>query len=335
MKNNSNPWLSTAKPSFPVKLLSGGLLAAFISALGLGLSSCDPQPPGLKPTEPLPIELQVSAKPDSLFTLPDGLDFSVISKVGQGPTGTLIRWNLLNSPGSNYTAYTYDPQSRLIGTCEHTSFGYDELRLVLCQGANIAQVYTGIDRHNGAVSPKTIDGIGYVSKYEYDALNRLGQVLIYEKVGNAFKLNHTIQYEYNGTGQLQLTRHTSGMAFSAIMSYPGLYPVEVSYWENGDSYQTELYTPNQPPSKSTKRVFYNQVSNPRSSLHLWPQNVLMAHYPIGLGTNSPDYENVQYRYGYDTKGRLSRMQQRSVIDRSDSHTQWTDWSYQEEFVYAP
>lgn len=317
------------------KLVNPYFFLVVLGFFGLVLVSCDPKLVELNPSEPLPPQVQVSGQPDSLLTLPEGLDFSVISKAGQGPSGTLIRWNILGSPNNNFTAYTFDQQSRLIGSCEQTSFGYDELRLVHYQGAYIDQVYTGFDHHRRVMSPKMVDAIGWVSKYEYDTQHRLAQVLIYENVAGKFKLNHKIHYLYNGSGQLQLTRDTTGLAFGSSLSYQGVYPVEVRYWENGDVYQTELYPPNQPPTKPTRRVFYNQVKNPRAQLHLWPQNVLTAHYPIGSGVSNLDLETYQYRYSYDAQGRLSSVQQRSVIDYAGTGTRWTDWSYREEFVYAP
>ncbi|MGA0555751.1 hypothetical protein ACO2Q8_03805 [Larkinella sp. VNQ87] len=299
------------------------------------MTSCDPQSAGISPSDPVPVQLQVSAQPDSLLILPDDLDFSVVSKTGQGPGGTLIRWNLPGSPGNNFTAYTYDQQSRLIGSSEQTSFGYDQLRLVRYQGAYLAQVYTGFDYRRGAASPKRVDAIGWVSKYEYDAQHRLAQVLVYENVGGQFKLNHRIQYEYNASGELHLTRDTMGLAFGSSLSQPGSYPVEIRYWENGDVYRQEVYNPNQTPVEPTQRVFYNQVTNPRARLHVWPQNVMTVHYPIGTGVTRLDRETHQYRYGYDAQGRLSTVQQRSVTDYRDYDPRWTEWSYQEEFVYAP
>ncbi|MVM36803.1 hypothetical protein GO730_02485 [Spirosoma sp. HMF3257] len=88
-----------------------------------------------------------------------------------------------------------------------------------------------IDYPNGGVDSKTVDAVGWVSMYEYDAQNRLGHVLIYERVGASFKLNHRIQYQYNTGGELQLTRHTIGLAYGSTMSYQGVYPVEVRSWE--------------------------------------------------------------------------------------------------------
>ncbi|GAB3800070.1 hypothetical protein GCM10028819_24640 [Spirosoma humi] len=293
---------------------------------GLLLTGCETKLVERDSADSVPLALRVSAHPDSLLTLPDWLDFSVVSKSGQGPSGTLIRWNLLGSPGNNYTAYTYDQQSRLVSTCEHTSYGYDQLRLAHYEDGYLAQVYTGIDYSGQASSPKKVGTIGSISKYTYDAQHRLGQVLVYENVGGTFKLNQTIQYNYDTAGQLQQTRHTTGLAFSSV----GGYPVEVRYWANGDIYQLETYPPNQPPIKSTNRLFYNQVVNPRSRLHLWPQNVLTQHYLIGSGVTSLDRETDQYQYGYDAQGRLSSVQQRSVHE----YNGWTDWSYKEEFVYA-
>ena len=318
-----------------LKRINWYLLSTSLIFFNLVLIGCNPQLPGLNPTDPLPLELRVNAQPDSLLAPPNELDFSVVSKVGHGPGGTLIRWNLLGSPQGNYTAYSYDQQSRLIGSCEHTSFGYDELRLVRYQGPYLAWVYTGFDRSASAGSPKTVDALGWISKYEYDAQSRLAQVLVYQSVAGSFKLNLRIQYEYNAAGQLQLTRHTTSLAFGSIVSYQGIYPVEVRYWEQGDVSRLEVYNPNQAPIKPTNRVFYNQVTNPRASLHLWPQNLLTVHYPIGSGVNSPEFETFQYRYGYDPQGRLSSVQQRSINDYYGSNTQWTGWSYKEEFVYAP
>ncbi|GAB3776596.1 hypothetical protein GCM10028818_22540 [Spirosoma horti] len=330
-----NPLRGKHASYYGYKPINPRFLCVVLGFFGLALTSCDPKSAEVNPAEPLPPLLQVRAQPDSLLILPDGLDFSVISKAGQGPSGTLIRCNLLGSPSDNFTAYTFDQQSRLIGSCEQTSFGYDELRLVHYQGTYIDQVYTGFDHHRRVVSPRMVDAIGWLSKYEYDSQRRLAQVLVYENVAGQFKLNHRIHYQYNGTGQLQLTRDTSGLAFGSNLSYQGDYPVEVRYWENGDVYQTELYQPNQPPIKPARRVFYNQVTNPRAPLHLWPQNVLTAHYPIGTGVSNLDLEAYQYRYNYDLQGRLSSVQQRSVIDYAGTGILWTDWSYREEFIYAP
>ncbi|QHW01037.1 hypothetical protein [Spirosoma endbachense] len=314
-----------------LKRINQFLLVTALGFFSLLLTSCDPRSPGINPTEPVPLNLKVSPQPDSLLTLPTGLDFAVISKVGQGPTGSLIRWSSLGSPSNNFTAYTYDQQGRLVGSCEQTSFGYDLLQLAHYQGSYRTYVYTGFDYSRGTVSPRRVDGIGWVSKYEYDDQNRLGQVLIYEHVGDRFKLNHIIQYEYTAAGHLQLTRDATGLAFKSI----GLFPVVVSYWQDGDIIQTEQYLPNQTPVKSTQQTFYNQVSNPRARLQLWPQPILTAHYPIGWGVSSPDYESFQYRYGYDAQGRLSSVQQRSLNGYAGDTTRWTEWTYQEEFTYAP
>lgn len=317
--------------AFHYHRINSCLLTIALGWLWLGLSSCDPQSTGLSPAESVPLDLHVSTQPDSLFKLSTGLDFSVVSKAGQGPSGSLIRWNLLGSPNNNFTAYTYDQIGRLVGSCEQTSFSYDQLSLAGYQGSYLAYVYTGFDHSRGAVSPRRVDALGWVSKYEYNTQNRLGQVLVYEHVGDVFKLNHIIQYEYNEAGQLQLTRDITGLAYRSI----GPSPVVVSYWKDGDIIQTEQYLPNQTPIKSTKQTFYNQVTNPRARLQLWPQPIITAHYPIGWGVSSPDYENFQYRYGYDAQGRLSSVQQRSLNGYAGDTTRWTEWSYQEEFVYAP
>lgn len=145
------------------------------------------------------------------------------------------------------------------------------------------------------------------------------------------KLNTKIRYEYNATGQLQLTRHNYELSSKA---YQGAYPAQFWYWVNGDNYRLETYPPNLTPITPTNRLFYNQVSNPAARLQIWPQNPVSEHYLIGSGSSAsgPEREEYQYRYQYDTKGRLTSVQQRGLIN---NNTRWTEWSSPEEFVYAP
>lgn len=300
----------------------------WLLSLALVLSGCDPK---LPEPDPLPASLRVDARPDSTMATPDKIDFSTVSEVGQGPTGSLIRRNLVGAPGGNYYAYTYDEQSRLVGSFERTSYGYNALVLVRYQGSYRTEAYTGI-----RYPDKPADEVRWASiaKYQYDAQNRLGQVLIYQNVADTLKLNQTIQYEYGNTGHLQLTRHTNSLAFSEISSRKGVYPTELRYWVNGDYHRLETYQPDQHPITPIDRLFYNQVSNPAARLHIWPENLVSEHYFVGSGPSAsgPEREEYQYRYQYDAKGRLTSVQQRGLID---NNTRWTEWSYPEEFVYAP
>lgn len=306
-----------------------GSLTLWLFGLILALSGCEPVLPA---PDPLPIGLRVNRQPDSTLTAPNGLDFSTVSEIGQGPSGTMVRVNQVGAPHGNYTAYTYDSQSRLTGSCQRTSYGYNLLELVRYQGTYLAEVYTGI-----RYLTKPVDSVMlvWVTHYTYDDQNRLGQVLVYENVRGTFKLNQTIQYEYNAAGQLQLTRHAISLAYGSSSSYQGVYPSQLRYWEEGDNYRLETYIPNQAPVLPSERVYYNQVVNPLARLHLWPDNAVSTHYPIGSGISGPEREEYQYRFDYDGQGRLSSMQQRSIINYIGSIPLWTEWSNRDEFVYAP
>lgn len=313
----------------PVNRFFSPLSVCFLS-LTLVLSGCNPQSPV---SDPLPASLRVDARPDSVIAPPGKIDFSSVSEVGQGPTGTLIRRNIVGNPSpyDEYNAYTYDEQRRLIGTFSSGfSLGYDELILARYRGAKLTETYTFSHRPN-----TPYQGIPFlVTKYQYDGQQRIGQVLIYENRAGGFKLNYTVQYEYDASGQLQFSRLTKSLADGDVNSYKGAFPTELLYWADGDYYRLETYSPFQTPTSPANRLFYTRVSNPIAQLDLRPQYPLAKHYPLGSGPSAsgPEQEQYQYRYRYDTQGRLTYVQQRRRID--NGNIQWTEWDNL-EFVYAP
>jgi hypothetical protein len=321
----------------PVNRFFSPLSVCFLS-LTLVLSGCAPQP---SVPDPLPASLRVDARPDSVIALPGKIDFSSVSEIGQGPTGSLIRRNFFNPliTHDDYSAYTYDEQRRLIGTfSSHVSSGYNELILARYQGATLTETYTGSHRSN---TPYRFTPY-LVTKYQYDANQRLGQVLIYENEAGVFKLHYTVQYEYDASGQLQLSRLTGNLADSSVISYHGAFPYELRYWADGDYYRLETYQPFRPATSpanglyytgiTASRFFYTQVSDPIAQLDLRPQYSPAKHYPLGSSASGPEQDQYQYRYQYDTQGRLTYVQRRQRID--NGNIQWTEWDNQ-EFVYAP
>ena len=297
--------------------------------LGLLAGACHPK--DTPQPDPVPTNLLVEDEPDSVLTLTEQVDFSPVSEIGRCPTGALIRWDAVDSPSRNYTAYTYNQKGWLIGSCEGTSYGYNRLAVAAYQGRYLAKSFDGI----GALSSTQDATTGNVqltgiTKYEYAATTgQLKQLLYYLLVGEKFKLFQRIQYDYKSTGELYLTRHKYGPAFKDA----GPFPTTLAYWEDGNRIRSEIYQPTTTPQTSIDRVFYTQQANPVAHLNLIPVNQRDEHYPLGTGPSAsgPREESYQYRYQYDSQGRLVTMRSRSLI----APGWWTQWDWPSKFTYAP
>jgi hypothetical protein len=296
--------------------LSLGLLGV------LALTRCSPESPA--PVEVLPAELQVSTRIDSIITAPASIDYSAVSSKGQGPSGTLIYAAPVFAPNGNFYAYTYDAQRRLIGTYERTSYGYDVIRVIRNEGALLAEAHTGIFYQKPAEQSATN---WTITRYRYDAQQRIALALTYINYQGQHKLDQTVQYVYDDTGKLQYTRLTVAIS-------TGHNQVTLHYWSDGDVYRIEQYNPGQPPVGSNVRAVYNQVENPRAKVHVWPENLISRHYMTGYGPSEqgPAQEMYQYRYEYDNQNRLINYQ---VREFRTFERQWGNWVSGYTFTYAP
>ncbi|GAB3752590.1 hypothetical protein [Spirosoma pomorum] len=293
--------------------LSLGLLSVLI------LSRCSPEAPA--PVEVVPAELLVTERVDSVIAAPASIDYSAVSSKGQGPSGTLIYAAPVFAPNGNFYAYTYDAQRRLTGTYERTSYGYDVIRVIRNEGTLLAEAYTG------GVYPKQGAQTWSITRYRYDAQQRIALALTYNKYDDRYKLDQTVQYVYDGTGKLQYTRLTVAIA-------TGHNQVTLHYWSDGDVYRIEQYNPGQPPVGSNVRMVYNQVENPLAKVHVWPQNLISRHYRTGYGPSEqgPAQELYQYRYEFDSQNRLTGYLTREF---RTFENRWGDWTSGYTFSYAP
>ncbi|GAB4022223.1 hypothetical protein [Spirosoma koreense] len=303
--------------------------------LSLWLAGCQPKQDSLQP-EPVPASLLVTAKPDSIITLTERVDFSTISETGQGPKGTLIRWDYLGIPSGSFQANTYDAQNRLTGTLS-ISYGYQVLNKYAYQGGLLTQVFSG-NRFDVSQPLRDVQP-WQLTNYQYNESKQLVQLLIYSRIDSSdlFRLTHTMRYEYDAGGQLQITRlnYTEKIGPTRL----------ISYWKNGDCINDELYYPASADSPNpivVKHSYeYNNQNNPYAH-RLHPINQLSEHNRTRMtsyGTSgSPpmgQYEENQFEYDrqYDLVGRL--IQQRSRSLAASNSRQWAAWGSPDQFTYAP
>lgn len=300
------------------------------------LVSCQPKQDIPQPNGPVPVNLLVTSKLDSVITLTEQVDFSSVSETGTGPTGTLIRWDDLGLPLGSFQANTYDQWSRLIGTLG-TSYGYHQLEKYQYQGNFLAQNFSGY--RFDLSQPLTTVQPHRMTKYQYDKGGKLAKLLIYDRVPDThtFKLTQVILYEYSSVGQLELTRFV----------YPpgAIGPTSIiNYWENGDRTSEETYYPATAvmlgPAVAKHTYSYSQQPNPYAhTLH--PINQLSEHAITGIkqygtsgGSLVQQYEETKIDYDnqFDAQGRVLLQKSRSSI--SSNSGRWTDWSGPVKFTYA-
>ncbi|GAB4040372.1 hypothetical protein [Spirosoma jeollabukense] len=309
-------------------------VAGFLSLVVL-LGSCQPKQDIPQPNEPVPANLLVTTKLDSIITLTEQVDFSTVSETGQGPTGTLIRWDGLGLPLGSFQANTYDQRSRLVGTLA-TSYGYHVIGKYYYQGNFLAQDFSGY--RFDLAQPLTTVQPHSMTKYQYNKGGQLAMILMYERVTDTdtFKLAQATAYEYHSMGQLQLTRTTfppKAIGPTAI----------VNYWENGDLIHEEVYYPatsSRPmPAVSKHTYSYNQQPNPYALMN---NNQVSEHAMTGIkvygtagGSLVQQYEETKIDYDnqFDAQGRVLLQKSRSSI--SSNSDRWTDWSGPVKFTYAP
>ncbi|GAB4040370.1 hypothetical protein GCM10028774_44740 [Spirosoma jeollabukense] len=288
------------------------------------LAGCHPK--GTPQPDAVPANLLATIKHDSVITFTEQVDFSTVSEKGQGPAGSLIRWDKTD-PNNAFKVMTYDPQSRLIGTLERFST-HEEIVKAHYQGDYLADCFV-TDRVVAQRQPLTSLRTSVVIKYKYGADKRLKQALRYIlwQEGH-FKLTESVQYEYDAKGQLELTRYINRQAGNRFSS-------TLFYWENGDFTRVEDFPSNASPSVGKR--YYNQQSDPGTHLNLQPTYQLTEHYVIGSGllgsTASPYNITVDYEYQHDAQGRLVTMRSRNLI--SFDSIAWSDWGPVNQFTYAP
>ena len=286
------------------------------------LAGCHPTDTDMPQPDAVPADLIATVKADSVITLTEQVDFSTVSETGQGPSGSLIRWDK-NEASKKFKVLTYDQRSRLIGTLEHFNISHEVVK-ARYQGDYLAECFSAI-RFDATSQPLSGLAPSQVMKYQYSANKRLQRVLHYTSLKGRFKLIESVQYEYDSKGQLQLTRLTYRPENARLTT-------TLRYWENGDCIREEGYLPGSYPY--VNKYYYNQQSNPISHLNLWPVNQINEHYMVGSGgLGSAIQSSTDYEYQYDLQGRLSAMKSRDLINY-DSNL-WSEWGPINRFTYAP
>lgn len=265
-----------------------------------------PQPDSTPAVENVPTNLLRTTVVDSLITLSEPIDFSSVSRTGQGPSGRLIRWGNIESPGY-WRSFTYDPTGRLMGIFQE-EYGTRHTELAHYQGAYLAE----------SLIQDATEGEGRVytiKRYKYDTQGRLSQTLIYASSNDepkTFRLYTWLLHEYDAQGQLQKSRRQS-------VNPASFY--DVFYWQKGDCVRQEQYfiAGSGKPDELRERTdnYFGSQTNPLSGLPLYDEYTTQpsTHYITSSLSHeirdgvSKSYPGCTFTsaFEYDGQGRLSRM----------------------------
>ncbi len=182
------------------------LALCLILPVGFFSQSCNPT---AVDADPVPTELLAKPNPDLTVTLPEKVDFSVVSPDGKGPTGALIKWELVGSIDEMYTAYTYDEKERPIGVYNRLGgYRYNSISLARYEGNYVKETCIGLNGYTGSSAQKFPEEL---VRHKYGIDKKLRQLVTYSNnnwnsESGTYKLMSIKEYEYDASGQLAAIR---------------------------------------------------------------------------------------------------------------------------------
>lgn len=252
--------------------------------------------------EPVPTTLLTTARLDSVITLHEPIDFSVVNRSGQGPKGSLLFWGNRDSPG-RWSSYTYDEQGRLIGvfTSDYTT---QKMERAVYQGSYLAEDYV-----------QGLDGrLLTLKRYRYDVQGHKRQTLLYSGSNDqpgVFWLRTKLDHDYDAQGQLLTVRMQSRDLPNSYWLY---------FWEHGDCVRQEEYTIDTDTKAYDLRtrvvLEYTNQTDPVYTLPLYDEyTVQPSQHLVSSTTQHIMFRGVEQimpgctltnQFIYDVQGRLSQ-----------------------------